>query len=190
MTMALAALRLITVLDPRHGLRADRWAVAILLVGCGTGTGYIGYIYDEEPPGVRLAYMVLAAYLTVCSVTDVQTCTVYDILQIPAAAAGAALCFCRPVTEQNGMGLILFGLLQYLVFMRLYGPGDVMAFQICALYLAAAGGDILTMLLHMTAAFTTLGAVQAVRGNINKKGNLKIPVPFLPYIAWGLLWFL
>lgn len=86
--------------------------------------------------------------------------------------------------------MILFALLQYLLFMRLYGEGDVMAFQICALYLVGEGGNLMTMLLHMALAFGLLGAVQLARGNINKKGNLKTPVPFLPYIACSILWFL
>mgnify|MGYP006990123188 CR=1 FL=1 len=50
MTMALAALRLITVLDPRHGLRADRWAVAILLVGCGKAAAICSSMVRMSPP--------------------------------------------------------------------------------------------------------------------------------------------
>ncbi len=47
-----------------------------------------------------------------------------------------------------------------------------------------------TLLLHMALAFIQLGVVQAFKRNINQKGNLKVPVPFLPYIACSLLWFL
>ena len=187
---ALAVLLLIAGMDPCHGLKTDWGAAGILLAGSGAGTGYILYACGGETPGERAAYLVLSVYLTVCGVTDAQTCKVYDILQIPAAAAGAWLCIRRPVPAESGVGLVLFALLQYLLFMRLYGEGDVMAFQICALYVAAAGGDLLTMLLHMAAAFAMLGAVQLIKGNINGKGNLKTPVPFLPYIAWGALWFL
>lgn len=190
LTLVLAVLRLLVTLDPSHGLKADRAALGILLVGCGAGAGYIAHFQAREPPGVWLGYLALAVYLTACVITDIQTCRVYDILQVPAAAAGAWLCLWRPAAPESGAGLILFALLQYLLFMRLYGAGDVMTFQICALYLVGGGGNFVTMLLHMTLAFAMLGAVQIVRGNINEKGNLKTPVPFLPYIACSVLWFL
>ncbi|MDE5746233.1 MAG: hypothetical protein K2I21_01495 [Acetatifactor sp.] len=190
LTLVLAVLRLIGVLDPSHGLKTDGAAVGILLAGCGAGAGYIVHSHSGATPGVWLGYLALAVYLTVCTITDIQTSRVYDILQVPAAAAGAWLCIRQPAAAGSGTGLILFALLQYLLFMRLYGEGDVMAFQICALYLAGGGGNFLTMLLHMALAFAMLGAIQLAKGNINRKGNLKNPVPFLPYIACSVLWFL
>lgn len=188
--LALAILRLLAALDPFHGPRADGAAFGILLAGCGAGAGYIAYFKGGEPPGVWLCYLALAVYLMVCTVTDLQTCRIYDILQVPAAAAGAWLCLGRPQAAECGTGLIVFALLQYLLFMRLYGQGDVMAFQICALYLAGGGGRFAAMLLHMALAFAMLGVVQLARGNINGKGNLKTPVPFLPYIACSVCIFL
>lgn len=190
LAVSLAVLGLITAMDPRHGLRAEWKSAGILLAGGGAGAGYILYACDPKTPGVRSAYLALSVYLTVCGVTDAQTSKVYDILQAPVAAAGAWLCIRRALPAESGWGLLLFALLQYLLFMRLYGEGDVMAFQICALYLAAAGGNLLTMLLHMAVSFAMLGAVQLLKGNVNEKGNLKTPVPFLPYIACGALWFL
>lgn len=189
LTLAWAALALIMALDDSHGLRTDA-AVGILLAGSAVGAGYITCLYGGQPPGAWLGYLALAVYLTVCSVTDIQTCRVYDLLQIPAAVIGAWLCLARPVTTESGAGLMAFALLQYLLFMRMYGEGDVMAFQICALYLAAAGGDLLTMLLHMALAFGLLGAVQLARDNIDRKGDLIKPVPLLPYIACSILCFL
>lgn len=42
----------------------------------------------------------------------------------------------------------------------------------------------------MLVSFGILGMVQLLRHNINAKGNLKKPVPFIPYIALAflLLW--
>ena len=135
-------------------------------------------------------YSVLAVYLTVCVFTDLRACIVYDFLQLPGAMAGALFCLSRPLPAGSGAGLVLFALLQYLLFGRLYGIGDAMVFQVCSLYLAGRGGDLRTFLLHMALAFVLLGIVQLLRHNINKRGNLKTPVPFVPYIACSLLWFL
>lgn len=190
MIFTAAVIKMLVRLDAEHGLRADREAVCILLTGCVTGAGYIACAQGREHPAIWVIYVTLAVYLTVCTVTDRQTCKVYDCLQLPAAAAGAALCLVRHVPASGGAALVCFALLQYFLFMRLYGRGDGMAFQICSLYIIGAGGGLETLLLHMAAAFSLLGAVQLVRGNINGKGNLKIPVPFLPYIACSLLWFL
>ncbi|MDE6673681.1 MAG: hypothetical protein K2K19_02545 [Acetatifactor sp.] len=185
-----AVIKMLSRLDAEHGLRADREAGCILLAGCLAGAGYIACAHDREPPIIWIIYLVLAVYLTVCVITDRQTCKVYDCLQLPAAVFGAALCLLRPVPVSGGTALIGFALLQYFLFMRLYGRGDGMAFQICSLYVIGAGGGPQTLLLHMAASFALLGIVQLMRGNINRKGNLKIPVPFLPYIAFSLLCFL
>lgn len=192
MQLALSAglLMLITDLDREHGLRADREAGCILLAGCFAGAGFISCTHSREHPVIWMAYLILAVYLTVCMITDSQTCMVYDFMQVPAAAAGAVLCLLRQPSVSGGAALVCFALLQYFLFMRLYGRGDGMAFQVCSLYIIGAGGSLKTLLLHMALAFFILGMVQLIRGNINRKGNLKAPVPFLPYIACSLLWFL
>ena len=188
--LAAALLKLITRLDMKHGLRADREAGGILLAGCLIGAGFITCAHGREHPVIWMIYLILTVYLTVCVITDLQTCMVYDFLQLPAAAAGAVLCLLRPLPVSGGAALRCFALLQYFLFMRLYGRGDGMAFQVCSLFIIGAGGTLETLLLHMAAAFSLLGMVQLVKGNINRKGNLKTPVPFLPYIACSLLWFL
>lgn len=188
--LSLAALRLITKLDPQHGLRADGEAAGLLAV-CGCiGACCIECGHGQEHMAEWAAYLVLAVYLTVCVVTDRQTCKTYDFLQWPASVAGALLCLTRPLPVGAGVGLVLFALLQYFLFGRMYGQGDVMAFQICSLYLIGEGGGFRLLLLHMALAFAMLGAVQLFRHNIDRRGNLKVPVPFLPYIACSLIWFL
>lgn len=190
LTLALAVLKLITIMDQEHGLRADRAAGGILLMGCCLGAGITVRLCSPQQPILWAGYLILTVYLTVCAITDFQTCKVYDLLQIPAAVAGAVLCLLQAPLPEGGRGLVLFALLQYLLFTRFYGEGDVMAFQICSLYLVGRGGDLQTLLLHMALAFILLGGVQAFKRNINQKGNLKAPVPFLPYIACSLLCFL
>lgn len=190
LALSVTALWLIVKLDPKHGLRADREAGCTLLAGCVVGAGFIACAHSRESPAIWLAYLILAVYLTVCVITDRQTCMVYDFLQLPAAAAGAVLCMLLPLPVSGGAALICFAMLQYFIFMRLYGRGDGMAFQVCSLFIIGAGGGLETLLLHMATAFSLLGIVQLLRGNINRKGNLNTSVPFLPYIACGLLWFL
>lgn len=188
--LTLAILWLITKSDQEHGLRADREAVEILSVGCCMGAGYIASHHRQEQPIILAGYLILAVYLTVCVVTDRKTCKIYDFLQLPASMAGAILCMARPLPAGAGLGLILFALLQYFLFGRLYGQGDVMAFQVCSLYIIGEGGDFQTLLLHMALSFAILGVIQLFRKNIDRRGNLKTPVPFLPYIACSLPWFL
>ncbi len=186
----LAVLKGIIRLDPCSGICIDREAICILLGGSSAGAGYIAYSCTGEQPVIGIGYLFLSVYLTVCAVTDRQTCMVYDFLQLPAAAAGAVMGLMCPLPPESGAVLIVFALLQYLVFMRLYGKGDGMAFQICSLYIVSGGGDLEKLLLHMAAAFGLLGSLQLIRGNLNKRGNLKFPVPFIPYIAGTVLWFL
>lgn len=190
MTGMLAVLQGIIRLDPQAGIKIDREAICILLAGSGTGAGYIVCCHSDGSAAVWIGYLVLALYLTVCAVTDRQTCMVYDFLQLPAAAAGAAMALRCSLPPESGAGLIVFALLQYFVFMRMYGKGDGMAFQICGLYIVGGGGGLEILLLHMALAFGLLGIIQLFRRNLNKRGNLKVPVPFLSYIACTVLWFL
>lgn len=190
LVLTLAVLWLITKSDQEHGLQADREAVEILSVGGCMGAGYIASHHRQEQPVILAGYLILAVYLTVCVITDRKTCKIYDFLQLPASMAGAILCMARPLSAGAGLGLILFALLQYFLFGRMYGQGDVMAFQVCSLYIIGEGGDFQTLLLHMALSFAILGVIQLFRKNIDRRGNLKTPVPFLPYIACSLPWFL
>lgn len=190
LVLTLAVLWLITKSDQEHGLQADWGAVGILSAGCCMGAGYIASHHRQEQPVILAGYLILAVYLTVCVITDRKTCKIYDFLQLPASMAGAILCMARPLPAGAGVGLILFALLQYFLFGRMYGQGDVMAFQVCSLYIIGEGGDFQVLLLHMALSFAILGVIQLFRKNIDRRGNLKTPVPFLPYIACSLPWFL
>ncbi len=190
LTLAIGVLKLIVLLDHTYKCAADKTTAGVLAAGCCAGVGVIFRNCPQGPPMLWLVYSVLAVYLTICVLTDLRACIVYDFLQLPGAMAGAMLCLSRPLPAGSGAGLVLFALLQYLLFGRLYGIGDAMVFQVCSLYLAGRGGDLRTFLLHMALAFVLLGIVQSFRRNINKRGNLKTPVPFVPYIACSLLWFL
>ncbi len=190
LTLVIGVLKVISLLDHTYKCVGDKTTAGILAAGCCAGAGFIFRNCPRGPPMLWFVYSVLAVYLTICVLTDLRACIVYDFLQLPGAMAGALFCLSRPLPAGSGAGLVLFALLQYLLFGRLYGIGDAMVFQVCSLYLAGRGGDLRTFLLHMALAFVLLGIVQSLRHNINKRGNLKTPVPFVPYIACSLLWFL
>lgn len=133
--------------------------------------------------------LALAAYSDYC------TMRVWDFIHLPAAAAGVLqgiMCMFTPIfTLQMLLDLILFAGLQW-VFIRVmfrgkYGEADGLAFFMCALHMAATGGTFLQYLVHMAAAYLLFGTVQILKGNVNRKGNLKTPMPLIPYIAAAML---
>lgn len=85
--------------------------------------------------------------------------------------------------------LFFFVVLQQLWFGRFYGRADCHAFCVSALLMTALGMELLDYVMHMVLAFTGLLLVQLLRKNVDKGGQLKKPVPFIPYIAVSLwLW--
>lgn len=133
---------------------------------------------------------ILAAYLLVSVYTDIQLKKVYDLMSYAAFAAGILLIMFSPDTRGSLGELGVFLVLQKLLFARMLGEADCIAFGICAMYMNAAGGDIMEYLFHMLLAVMLCGVIQLLRRNINKKGNMKEPVAFTPYIALASILFL
>ncbi|MCM1045766.1 MAG: hypothetical protein NC417_09660 [Candidatus Gastranaerophilales bacterium] len=134
---------------------------------------------------------VVAGGLWFACRTDLRYSLVYDYTWWMSAAAGACLLYpSLPRYPTLLWQLVIFFLLQRGLFGRFYGRADVYAFCVCALVEASWGMGLKWYLLHMSAAFVLLAAVQGRRHNIGRDGNLKTPVPFLPYITvsfWGIL---
>lgn len=139
-------------------------------------------------------WSVIAVCLLFACIMDCRTCQVYNFTWWISGTAALLLL----VTGENRMdmecvaGLGLFVILQLKLFSEMYGRADCYAFCVCALAEAAAGLGIAEFLIHMLAAFCLLAVIQGIRGNIDRRGNLKQPVPFLPYITlafWTLLWY-
>ncbi len=80
---------------------------------------------------------------------------------------------------------IIFWGLQEIFFCRFYGRADCHAFSCCGFYLWGMGQGLEACLVHMLVALLLMGAVQGMKGNVNIRGNLRMPVPFLPYILLG-----
>ena len=176
-------LRSIILNDPEHELRLDKDMYKVIygysiLVGI-----WLALCQNHWGKAGQLACGILAAYLLVSSITDWQTCEVYDFLHIIGAVAAVIVFFLQPPTKDALISLAVYWFLQQFLFSRMYGAADAMAFFVCALFESVYGHGLLTYLFHMGTAFLVLGVVQAVKHNVNRRGNLKKPVPFLPYIA-------
>lgn len=173
------------LLDKEHGLRFSAHAIGMLCLGC-FAAAILWYITTVEGKvWERFLWLLIHVCILCCSMTDHQTLQVYDIFQY----AGIILSACLLLTKANdmwlGISLILFALMQYLVFMRWYGSADGMALLVTAMAEASLGYDINVYLTHMIIAYLLLSVVQGMRGNIGRKGRLSKPVAFLPYIMVG-----
>lgn len=134
-----------------------------------------------------ISMMILGIYLIVCSITDELMCQVYDCMQY-LGVLGAVL-FLGHTNPQGTMGfsLILFGCIQYFLFMRMYGKADGMGYCICAMYWTGMGRGMEGYLYHMFLGFLMLVLMQVSGNNVTGGGRLKTPVPLYPYISVSFL---
>jgi len=133
---------------------------------------------------------VFAGCLLSACIMDVESKMIYNYVWWTAwLAAGIFLCW----NEMNiGLELFLFILLQEVGFAKLYGRADCHAFVACAMLERALGMGMKEYLTHMLLAYIFLAIVQGAKRNIGRDGNLKKPIPFLPYITvsfWVLIYW-
>ncbi len=182
-------LRMILREDVKNCLELDEIICAkILFYSVAVGL-WIALFLERWGFWGQLSCGVLAAYLLVASLQDHQSCEVYDFLHILALPAGLVFVLCE-FSEDKLVSLLFFTVIQFVLFVRMYGFGDGLVYVVCAVFESRFGGGLLTYLLHMAASFGLLAVVQGCRRNINRKGNLKKPVPFVPYIAVTVWFFL
>ncbi len=175
--------------------RRERILWTLLCAGNGVLIVLLGERAGEDVrPAAPLLGAAAGGLLAACRM-DRVCCMVYDFVWWPVLMAGAGLWW----GVGTGMGtgsrgdwraLLFFVLLQRCLFARFYGRADVYGFCACALLLGAQGAGLLEYLLHMGLAFLMLAAVQGVGHNIGADGNLRRPVPFLPYIIASFWMFL
>lgn len=144
----------------------------------------------------RILMAVILGCLLLACVTDLAICQVHNFVWWFGGIAAGLLLWAElkraPVAVSNVLPeLITFCVIQIMLFSRLYGRADCYAFCVCAGTEAGLGMGMRDFLEHMLFSFFLLTVVQAFRKNISLKGNLKEPVPFLPYItaAFYLLLF-
>lgn len=192
LVVVMAGLRIIAKWDeplPSNG--RTRW---VILAGAFAEGSMIRHLTEGALWVDCLMLSLVGGCLLLASVTDMALCQVYNFTWWLALTA--VLVLLRDVWETALWPLAFFCLLQFAVFRPLYGRADCYAFCICAAAEAAAGMKMSGFLTQMFLAWMFLFLIQAIRGNVDKKGNLKQPVPFLPYItisfwltiAFGVVW--
>ncbi len=162
-----------------------------ILSGAAAEAACIVCLFFCRPVGEKLLWAVIGGCLLFACVTDRLLCQVYNFTWWIFLAAVPALFWRRAdVLAEDGLlsfealgGLLLFIGLQLLLQAHIYGRADAYAFCSCALAEAAFGLSAAGFLVHMLIAYALLFAVQLCRRNMDRRGNLRKPVPFLPYIT-------
>lgn len=139
-----------------------------------------------------LLWVAIAVCFLAACVEDCRTCEVHNLLWWISGAAAGLLLLKSGISQSLLWELAAFCLFQIILFARMYGKADCYAFCVCAAAEASAGFGLQGYLIHMAIAFGILTVIQMLRRNINRKGNLKRAVPFLPYItvSFGLFFLL
>lgn len=143
-------------------------------------------VQKPEPELLLQAFTVSALLLAAWLDHYVQT--IPDMVYVPGFVAGTAwLLLQHPSGEVVG-SLLLFVGLQAVLFRHLYGGSDCLAYSLCALYIAGAGGILLDDLVFMLFTVGIEAVVQLVHHNIDfRQGRLKKPVALIPYMAVSML---
>ena len=142
---------------------------------------------DKEVMQLLQAYvlssLILAAWI------DHYIQLIPDIIYAPGLAGGILWLIYDNPGVHIIINLIVFASIQILIFRRLYGESDCLAYILCAVYLAGSGwGKKLTDYLLFMLLTVIIELVDQIRKkNILKNGRLKRPVPLIPYIAGAML---
>ena len=111
-----------------------------------------------------------------------------DMVYVPGLAGGIVWIIYSNPGEDIVINLLIFVTIQILIFRRLYGESDCLAYILCAAYLAGCGKQLIDYLLFMLLAVGLELIVQLKNNNINiKEGKLKQPKALIPYIAAAML---
>lgn len=164
---------------------------AVIVLAGMVGNILIHMKFEPGKPLSRLLLSLFLGCLLLACVTDLAICQVYNFVWWIAGVAGGLLflerLFMAPKeNEFLASELMVFCVIQLIVFGRLYGRADCYAFCVCAVMEAALGIGLKGFLIHMLFSFGLLAVKQAVGRNIGPDGNLRRPVPFLPYITAGM----
>lgn len=158
---------------------------AVVFAACILGDVLSGLILGQGEFLTRLSLSLLIGCLLLACITDIAICQVYNFVWWISGAAAIALLAGRRLEASVVWDVVLFIVIQMILFARMYGKADCYAFCVCAIAEAGLGFGPAEFLMHMLVSFLLLAAVQAVRRNIGSQGHLKKPVPFLPYITAG-----
>ncbi len=161
------------------------WGFTALFTGMG-----LYELANNVEAAEFVGLVILAIYLITCTVMDSMLCLVNDVVQLMGLAGAILFVLVKPIQPVVGVSLILFAILQKMVFLRFYGGADGMTFLICSLFWAGLGKEIDCYLMHMIISYVLLLIVQVLSGNVSIKGKLKEPVAMVPYIVLSFLFLL
>jgi len=164
----------------------SRKEYGILLV-VSVGNAFLIGAKSQEPQIVIGMSVVAGCFLFAC-ITDCKSYEVYQFIWWLAVVACIIILFSGWEKREHILyatlpEILFFCLLQEFFFCRWYGRADCHAFTICALVSLENGTGLKNCLIQMLIAFGILAVRQFAHRNINRRGNLKKPVAFLPYIT-------
>lgn len=112
---------------------------------------------------------------------DLREKQVMNLLFLPLIAPLAVLMAlkCPPGAVP---GVLLPAVIQLVVFQFLYGRADAILTSVFMIALGTFGAGLESTLFFMLWALILSGIVQLIKGNFNKKGNFKEPIPYTPYL--------
>lgn len=168
--------------------KGNKWQRALVLL-IGVEIVYV----SKENLVIGISLCVILGSFLVASITDLADFCIYRfcwwlalsgcVLILMQVYAGGGSSF----ENINCRGLLVFILIQKLLFHRFYGEGDCNGFCVGALVLFCLGKSYETGYYAMGITFLLLGGIQGLKGNVGKKGNLKHNIALMPYIFSGLL---
>lgn len=166
-------------------IRPGKKVCVAVLAACTAWEALIGLILGQGEFLTRLSLSLIMGCLLLACITDIAICQVYNFVWWISGALAIVLIIGRRPGASAVWEVLLFGVIQMTLFARMYGKADCYAFCVCAAAEAELGFRLSGFLFHMLVSFLLLAAVQTVRRNIGPGGQLKRPVPFLPYITAG-----
>ncbi len=128
--------------------------------------------------------------LAAAAYSDWQIKKAYDFFFWVALAADLVILIGRETFYWAcAQDLVIFSLLQILLFRKMYGAADCIGFTVCAAFFSAFGKGLFHYIFLMGCTFFLVFLVQAYKHNVNRKGNLKRPIALLPYIFFASVLF-
>lgn len=173
---------------PDEDMHKFRWSTWCLL---GTMIMFMSsfcmVLKEKQGHTIHSGVFCILLYLAVSTTMDILLKQVTDVVHYLGLLGGGILLLQAFPQSRVGVELIIYVVIQYIVFRKMYGHADVVVFVLCALFFAATGRGIDVYVGHMSLAFGMLALVQTFRRNIGRDGNLKQPVALVPYITCSFL---
>ena len=129
-----------------------------------------------------LAGCLLAGGLLSAAYMDRRNCWVYNYVWWWCLPWAGILGLTADGDFSGIVAVLVFVMLQQLLFSRMYGKADCHAFSVCALAECGNAVGMVGFLLQMFLSVVLLTIVQLFRGNVTPRGRLREPQPFIPYI--------